>query len=188
MSSKVDQNREKIVRSADDLFYRRGFSRTSFADLAKAAEIPKGNFYYYYKAKDELLLDVIGLRLVSISAQLEHWNRQYTEPKKRLRAFIGMVSDNSENLSLYGCPMGSLNTELGKEMRELQTAARQMFDTYIQWLEHQFAEYTTAAQARSNAYHLMAMVQGASLLCHALGDGTLIEREVERILAWLDAL
>ena len=39
--------REHIVRAADELFYQQGFDHTSFADIAKAVNISRGNFYGY---------------------------------------------------------------------------------------------------------------------------------------------
>ena len=37
--------RELIVETADALFYRRGFEKTSFADIADRVRISRGNFY-----------------------------------------------------------------------------------------------------------------------------------------------
>jgi TetR/AcrR family transcriptional regulator, transcriptional repressor for nem operon len=56
------ENRERIVAAADRLFYERGFQATSFSDIAEAAGVPKGNFYYYFKTKDALLEGVIDWR------------------------------------------------------------------------------------------------------------------------------
>ena len=52
--------REHIVRAADELFYKQGFEHTSFADVAHAVGISRGNFYYHFKTKDEILAAVIG--------------------------------------------------------------------------------------------------------------------------------
>ena len=47
--------RDSIVQAADALFYERGFEHTSFADIADAVRISRGNFYYHCKTKDEIL-------------------------------------------------------------------------------------------------------------------------------------
>ncbi|MFC1772901.1 helix-turn-helix domain-containing protein [Pseudomonadota bacterium] len=46
MVSSGQQVRERIVGAANRLFYERGFNRTAFSDIADAADIPRGNFYY----------------------------------------------------------------------------------------------------------------------------------------------
>ena len=54
--------REKIVTSADRLFYERGYEATSFADVSEAVGISRGNFYYHFKTKDQILDAVIEIR------------------------------------------------------------------------------------------------------------------------------
>ncbi|HSX63230.1 MAG TPA: helix-turn-helix domain-containing protein, partial [Pseudoxanthomonas sp.] len=53
MSSKA--TRDHIVEAADQLFYQQGYERTSFSDIAEAVQISRGNFYYHFKSKDEIL-------------------------------------------------------------------------------------------------------------------------------------
>ena len=52
MSDKT--TRDQIVEAADRLFYRQGYEHTSFADIADAVQISRGNFYYHFKSKDEI--------------------------------------------------------------------------------------------------------------------------------------
>ena len=58
MASKA--TREQITAAADELFYRRGYEYTSFADIAAAVNLSRGNFYYHFKTKDEILDAVIA--------------------------------------------------------------------------------------------------------------------------------
>ena len=63
--------RERIVDAADRLFYERGYEPTSFADIANAVEISRGNFYHHFKSKDDILHAVIELRLEKTRGMLE---------------------------------------------------------------------------------------------------------------------
>ena len=106
--------RDRIVAAARRTFYERGFEDTSFADLAKAAGIPKGNFYYHFKSKAELLDAVLEARTASVEAALREWDEALPTPLARLRRFVAMMTAERDDLVRYGCPMGSLLTELGK--------------------------------------------------------------------------
>lgn len=53
--------RHQIVEAADRLFYERGFEATSFADIAAVVGLSRGNFYYHFRTKDEILEAVIAL-------------------------------------------------------------------------------------------------------------------------------
>ena len=65
--------RDQIVEAADELFYRRGYEHTSFADIADVVRISRGNFYYHFRSKDEILDAVIRLRLANTKRVLEQW-------------------------------------------------------------------------------------------------------------------
>ena len=55
-------NRERLVTAAVQLLHQQGIERTTLADIAKAADVPPGNVYYYFKTRDELVRAVIAAR------------------------------------------------------------------------------------------------------------------------------
>ena len=54
MVSNQKKRKEQIIFSAMTLFARKGFAKTSMADIAKEAGIGKGTTYEYFKGKDQL--------------------------------------------------------------------------------------------------------------------------------------
>jgi AcrR family transcriptional regulator len=188
METKGKINREQILSIADGLFYARGYSDTSYADLAEASRIPKGNFYYYYKTKDDLLRDVLERRLNGARQQLAGWEREARTPKGRLKLFANMLRENAETLSRYGCPMGTMVMELGKDRLELKKNAQALFEYYIDWFTKQFSDQFSLQRAQGHAKHLIAMAQGAAMLGHIYGDKDLIIKETRQIDKWLEDL
>ncbi|MDO4184290.1 MAG: TetR family transcriptional regulator [Rhodospirillales bacterium] len=51
----TENTRARILDAALDCFYERGFSRTSFDDIAKRINMTKGAVYWHFKEKGELL-------------------------------------------------------------------------------------------------------------------------------------
>ena len=78
MSDKT--TRDHIVEAADRLFYRQGYEHTSFADIADAVQISRGNFYYHFESKDEILDAVIGARLANTTTAGAVGNRRQNDP------------------------------------------------------------------------------------------------------------
>src|SRR5258708_10902094 len=66
--------RSRLVSAAVGLAYRNGFGTTSLADIAREAEVPLGNVYYYFKTKDEIGEAIVELRLAQLSAQRQRCN------------------------------------------------------------------------------------------------------------------
>ncbi len=111
---KLSKTKLKISEAANELFYQQGFEHTSFSQIATKVGISRGNFYYHYKTKDEILTAVITLRLETIRSLIESWEQEHRTPEARIRAFIRSSLPNKESTKIFGCPMGSLCSELNK--------------------------------------------------------------------------
>src|ERR1700756_2252903 len=66
--------RSRLVSAAVGLAYQNGFGATSLADIAREADVPLGNVYYYFKTKDDIGDAIVELRLAQLSAQRQRWN------------------------------------------------------------------------------------------------------------------
>ena len=179
--------RAQIVTAADRLFYEQGFEATSFADIASAVKLSRGNFYYHFRTKDEILAAVIALRLATTQRMLEDWEREDCEPAARIRRFIHILIMNQAKIAAYGCPVGSLCNELAKLDHIAKDDARELFIVFRDWLTRQFAALVRAADAATLAMHLLMRSQGVATLATAFKDNAFIRREVDDMCAWLES-
>lgn len=177
--------RDHIVEAADRLFYRNGFEHTSFADIADAVKISRGNFYYYFKTKDEILDAVIGARIASTREMLGRWEREGKTPADRIRSFIHILIANRADIKRFGCPVGTLNTELAKLDHGSRAEAAALFTLFRGWLRKQFTLLGRKQDADALAMHVLAMSQGVATLASTFKDDKFIEREVARMDDWL---
>ena len=184
----AQETRGQIVDAADRLFYEQGFEYTSFADIASAVQISRGNFYYHFKTKDEILAAVIGARLAATQAMLGHWQAENDHPRDRIRSFITMWLANQADIQRYGCPVGTLCAELAKLAHASQADARELFTLFRMWLREQFTLLGHQHDADALALHVLARSQGVAMLANAFHDETIIRPEVDDMCAWLDAL
>ena len=187
-SKKSDANRQKIIEAAYDLFYHQGFNQTSFSDIAAAADFPRGNFYYYFKSKDELLKDVVLFQVERMKQMIAEWNRTTDDPAKRLMFLADMLDSSREDLVRYGCPLGTLTAELGKTQAGLQKEAVHMFDVLIDWLIEQIQALNYGARSRILAMHVIGRLQGVTTMAFAYGDHSYIDFEVEGLRKELEHL
>jgi TetR/AcrR family transcriptional regulator, transcriptional repressor for nem operon len=179
--------RDHIVEAADQLFYRQGYEHTSFSDIADAVLISRGNFYYHFKTKDEILDAVIEARLADTQAMLERWEIEGETPADRIRSFIHMLIANRVDIKRFGCPVGTLTTELVKLDHASQAEANKLFALLRTWLRRQFTLLGRKADVDALAMHLLARSQGVATLASAFHDEKFIRQEVKQMNAWLDS-
>jgi TetR/AcrR family transcriptional regulator, transcriptional repressor for nem operon len=167
------------------LFYRQGYEHTSFSDIAEAVRISRGNFYYHFKTKDEILDAVINARLAHTRKMLGRWEIEGAQPADRIRSFIHILIANRAAIKRYGCPVGTLCGELAKLNHGAQAEANQLFTLFRTWLRQQFTLLGRAADADRLAMHLLARSQGVATLANAFHDERFIKQEVEQMDEWL---
>jgi AcrR family transcriptional regulator len=180
--------REQIVQSADQLFYRQGFEHTSFADIADAVQISRGNFYHHFKSKDEILDAVIAVRLANTRKMLDRWEIEGKTPADRIRSFVDILIANRGKIKRYGCPVGTLCTELAKLGHPARGEANELFSLFRVWLRRQFELLGRKSDADDLAMHVLARAQGAATLAAAFRDEKFLRQEAQMMHEWLDGI
>ena len=178
--------RERLVAAAGQVLYENGVEKSALADIAAAADVPLGNVYYYFKTKDALLAAVIDGYQDSygeLNAELD----QQEGPANRLKALVGFLLSRQDRLASYGCPIGSLCSELDKREDDLRAAAGAILAGIIDWAEAQFRAIGRQ-DARELAVALIAAYEGIALLAATLRDPSLISAEGDRLNRWIDCL
>ena len=187
MTRKGQISRDRIIEAANRLIYIKGYNPTSFADVANEVGITKGNLHYHFKTKEELLEAIIASRMAMISQNLASWDEQYPDARHRLKRFTQMLLNEQQDVVRYGCPMGSLNVELGKNQLPLRDRSREMFDLFLAWLDRTVKQLGRKDH-KALSKHLLAMAQGAALMSYVYADARILQDECQAIDEWIDSL
>jgi AcrR family transcriptional regulator len=169
------------------VLHEQGVERTTIADIARAADVPAGNVYYYFKTKDELVeaaLSEHATHLESLTGRLD----QLPDPRERLKGLIGAWVGQRDIAARYGCPTGTLAAELDKRADGgLDLAAGRLIRQLLAWVEQQYRQIGVA-DPEGSALALVGAYQGMSLLSNALRDPEIMTREGARLARELDSL
>ncbi|MCX4524470.1 MULTISPECIES: TetR/AcrR family transcriptional regulator [unclassified Streptomyces] len=185
-SGKAAGKRERLANAAAQVLHEQGIAATTLADIARAADVPVGNVYYYFKTKDQLVEAAIGAHEQNLR-QLITALDALPAPQDRLKALLGGWVDQREVMARYGCPTGSLASELDKRADGLDETIAKVMRVLLDWSEQQFRAMGRA-DARELAVALMAAYQGIALLTNTFRDPELMVREGRRLERWIDSL
>lgn len=186
MGRKGEGNRQRIIDVADNLFYRHGYNQTSFQDISDATGIPRGNFYYYFKTKDEILSAVVNARIAELSRMLKQCEDNSDDARERLLMFSNMLVNNCDDVLQSGCPIGTLNSELAKGDAMSHEKSRQVFVLFRNWLASQFS-LLNLDNADDLAMDLLARLQGVTVLACAFKDEAFVQRSHQEIREWISS-
>ena len=189
-SERADESRgkrDRLIASATELLHRQGVETTTLADIALSADVPLGNVYYYFKTKDEIIDAVVQTHLQIIPSTLAAIEADHRTPKGRLKALVKVLAGQNDLIAEYGCPQGSLCSELNKRGSGGDHCAPELIRVPLAWVQEQFR-----LMGRRDAYDLavtlIATYQGTALLSSTFDDPTLMTKESRRLSRWIDAL
>lgn len=178
--------RERLIEAAKSLIHRRGFHRTTLADIAAESAVPLGNVYYYFKTKEELCEVVLEQRKRELERLLDECCRGQ-DPRTNLKRFLRQLMSDCDKVAECGCPHGTLSQELRKMSSPLTGRAEVTLQILIDWAAGQFRK-AGVARPKSTGFEFIARVQGTMVLAHALHDPKRLKQQLKLIGDWLDRL
>lgn len=178
---------QDLVTAAAGLFHEQGVAKTTLTDVARAANIPLGSVFYYFKTKDDLVSSVIDRREDGI-ARLISRHQALSDPRARLLALVQIWVEDREVDALFGCPIGSLCFELARTRGPLSDHAAQPFRLLLDWCEEQFRLLGAEDASGRSALHLVSALQGISLIAAVFADPEMIVTEAGHLREWLQTV
>lgn len=182
-----NDKRERLVNAADKLIYEQTFHTTTLADIAKLADVPLGNVYYYFKTKEAIMDAVLHKRASEFRVLFQQWE-QIPDVRQRLVALLKHQLDQAEILCRFGCVIGSLCQELGKQGGVVAQSASVLLADILKWIESQFTQLGKGDHAKQLSEFLMANLQGMSLLCVTFKTPDYLHRQSAHLENWLQTV
>src|SRR5688572_16754481 len=107
--------RETVIESAAKLMRLHGYQKTSLDDVLRDSGVGKGNFYHYFKSKEELghaILDQLVAEFLDRTLE-PCFADTAANPVAQIRCFLDRVLDAQRGRNCVGgCPLGNLASEL----------------------------------------------------------------------------
>jgi len=103
-TASTTDRRTEILKSAAAAFRRRGYHGASVDEIASALEMTKGNLYYYFKNKEEILFACHEYSLDLLLALMADVQADTSAPDAKLRklvlAFMHLILDELHGTAL----------------------------------------------------------------------------------------
>jgi AcrR family transcriptional regulator len=171
----IKTSRTEILEKATLTFRMRGYHNTSMQNLAEACGLLKGSFYYYFKSKDEILLEVLAhnrkilqTRVFAVAEERD------LIPEKRLEKFLIRLGNSLLQLE-GGCILGNLAAEIGGLNPEVDQEIKVIFDEWITAMTSVYNAKIDQIKARRAALQTIMEFEGAVMLNKLYRDDQLLK-------------
>lgn len=192
MSAKGEITRQRILSSARELFYSKGYNNTSIDGILKASKVKKGNFYFHYQSKEDLGYAVIESYLNREVAAVDEILSQPGSPLERIYKLFECSRKNlAENGCRGGCPIGNFAIELSDIHNGFRKKINHIFDVWTERMERilleakKEGELPESVDERAMANLMVAIWEGGVMLVKTRKDPKILDdciRSLKEIL------
>ena len=176
------------MERAAELFAERGIAGTSVDEVLAAAGAGKGQFYHYFRSRDELAAAAVGHRCAQVVAGLTEVLGGVSSLAGLEQALAGLVA-GFEEAGMPGCPIGTLGTEVAGRNEEARLQAVAGFDAWERLLAGALERMRQGGELRADARPavlatgLLASIEGGMVLSQARKDMASLRIAVDTGLA-----
>ncbi|MGC4100362.1 TetR/AcrR family transcriptional regulator [Ferruginibacter sp.] len=121
---------DKILDTAEKLFYTQGYSNTGINQVIEEADIAKASLYKHFESKTDLMVAYLQRFHLGWYQRLEEAVEKVTDPQKKLLAIFDHNINRQQIREFGGCPFVKANDEAGttdpKILAEIQLAKQRL--------------------------------------------------------------
>ncbi|WP_270997031.1 bile-regulated transcriptional regulator BrtA [Listeria seeligeri] len=184
----MKEKKQRIIKSAKEVFQKQGYLKTSVQDIVEAAEISKGTFYNYFTSKEELAI-VIFKQEYSVLHQRLEYTMALSGTKKDnftecLKIIIRFYTENGEILNIT-FSQAMIDDDFNSFLQSVRLKN-------MEWVKNQLLEVYGEETAPYINDITMLLSGMAAMYVFANGskniDSGLIDRAIPYVVRRLDAL
>jgi len=170
--------RERLFRSALDLFAQHGFADTTVEDITNSADVGKGTFFNYFPSKDHILLAFAEMQLSKLQSIIENL-RATSEPVPEFLRTLGMrmTEEPGRNPSMVRALLlaNLSSTPVREAMRVNQARGHALLSEFVK-IGQERGELRNDLPAGEIAHVFRQTVFGTLLILSLYGDDSLANR------------
>jgi len=110
---------DKIMETADRLFYEQGFNLTGINQIIEEAGISKPSLYNHFKSKNELLLAYLDQHYAKWFAGLDVFSESYDTPLEKIMALFDFRISRQVAREYKGCAWNKIVNEVPRHELEV---------------------------------------------------------------------
>ena len=166
------QTRDRLVRTAAELFWSRGYAQTGVSSIMKHARATSGSFYHFFPTKDDLLLAVLDAVGDHLDTEiLQPAEDGSDDPTRRVMAladaYRAYAAPESQG---FGIPAGALTCELGAGHEPALRRLDEIYGRFASRIAGWFADGDVGLDHLELAGFVVASLEGSALMAKANRD------------------
>jgi TetR/AcrR family transcriptional repressor of nem operon len=190
----VPDTRTRLVLTAMQLFWEKGYNSTSIADVLQTAKVNSGSLYHFFPGKTDLLAAVLDMYHDGIRPMLlEPAWAGIDDPIDKIFALLARYRRSlTDTDCFYGCPIGSLALELHEPDPPIRERLAKNFAAWIDAVAECLQEAGTRlpvdTDRRELAQFVLTTMEGGVMQARTFRDIAYFDAAVHQLRQYFNRL
>lgn len=189
--TKSEQTREKVILAGMELINRKGYTATSMDDITGATGVKRGNLYFHFSSKEEMVIETLSYAREEFLSYLKH-NIKGQSPVQDLRSVLesGYRFHRAKNF-IGGCLFANIALEMADSNERLSLFVRELFEDWIILTADLLRQAADKGEIKLNcepgvmARHIVASLEGGVMLSRLSKNGQDLRDCIDAVYALL---
>lgn len=125
-----EETKRRIIEAGAKLIHQRGYNNTGLKDILKAANVPKGSFYFYFENKEAFGIEIVNFYREQFRGMVKGVLKDKNlSPIERLQSILNTFHAYFKAQGYtQGCPIGNLAQEMGDLSNPFRSKLKEAMD------------------------------------------------------------
>ena len=160
---KKEKARERILRTAAELFYRQGFNSTGINQIIAEADIAIGSLYNHFSSKNDLLQAYLIKEENEWFRGFEEHSSKIKESREKLLSLISYRKKLQKSSGFAGCHFIKIASETGDHIPSVSDFVKSHKEKQKKLIQDLVARYAMnhPLDADQISQHIFLLIEGA---------------------------
>jgi len=192
MSEKGEVTKNKIMKAAVQLIFRKGIEATSISDIVKEAGVAKGSIFFHFPDKQTLVSEALKQYENNFFIFLEQSLTGNTPGERLINFFENVSKAHKERNYRGGCIFGNTALEMADKNEIFTGIVSNVFKKWVKNLEDVIEEAVKTGEIRNDiqpevlASTIVAALEGGIMLARLGKSGEPLEKSMCAFVKMLD--
>ncbi|WP_196894501.1 TetR/AcrR family transcriptional regulator [Aureivirga marina] len=168
--------KERIIKTASDLFYKQGYTNTGINQIIKEAEVAKASMYQHFRSKEEIAVAFLQYRhLFWMENMIQFVGEEEKDVKQKLAKIFDFLKSWLEEMNYIGCAFQNIVTNLKPEENSIKEEVIFHKSFLENWILKELENSPYKIISEELSKEIMILIEGAIILSQIHGNSSPIE-------------
>ena len=153
--------KERLVETASQLFYEKGYNRTGINEILEKSEVAKASMYQHFRSKEEICLAYLQRKDAEFIKDLNNYIQTKTQGRERVLGLFSFLKNFYYQDGFRGCWCLNTVSEIPKDNQQINGEIKKQKNAFRAFIQKIVRENLEVENEKRMADRIYLLYEGA---------------------------